>query len=285
MMITEKAVIAYCTRAYGDSSLFLQKMMADELKDRLMRAKPSTIRSQDLFRTGRPVRSRRREKTARTDKLEDDRYLYVLRHGVLLTVLNVPGTDRVADALYPAKDLKSDKVWPLFETERRIPYSAGQGSFWENRGDRYHCGIDLYAPQGTPVLATEDARVVDVGIATTPAKNAYWQPTRYALVKNVTGLFVRYAELGDLCVEPGDILDKDERLGSIANVLAPERIGLNAPSYIKALADRSSMLHLELWTGEPQNADALYSGGNWFGIKRPQGLRDPTSYLEQIINS
>ncbi len=57
------------------------------------------------------------------------------------------------------------KVWPLNKTVRedtaseerdlkkaglkkvRVPQIGEAGSFWENRGDRYHCGVDLYAPE------------------------------------------------------------------------------------------------------------------------------------------
>ena len=59
------------------------------------------------------------------------------------------------------------KVWPLNQETRkedlleksvpkkqisissRIPQKGEAGSFWEDRGDRYHCGVDLYTPENT----------------------------------------------------------------------------------------------------------------------------------------
>ena len=37
----------------------------------------------------------------------------------------------------------------------KIPPKGEAGSFWEDWGDRYHCGVDLYAPENTEVLSVE----------------------------------------------------------------------------------------------------------------------------------
>ncbi|MDQ1252495.1 MAG: hypothetical protein QG646_1616 [Euryarchaeota archaeon] len=65
--------------------------------------------------------------------------------------------------------LKMMKIWPLSmnDSEKveickktdRIPQKGEAGSFWENRGDRYHCGVDLYVPENTEVISIENGVV------------------------------------------------------------------------------------------------------------------------------
>ena len=49
---------------------------------------------------------------------------------------------------------------------KNIPNNNSPGSFWENRGDRHHCGVDIYPPPGSGIIAVENGEVIDVGLFT-----------------------------------------------------------------------------------------------------------------------
>lgn len=76
------------------------------------------------------------------------------------------------------------KYWPVPDRySKDISADGSPGSFWENRQDRFHCGIDIYAPAGSDVLSIEDGEVIDIGIFTAPAKVPYWNITKYITIK------------------------------------------------------------------------------------------------------
>jgi murein DD-endopeptidase MepM/ murein hydrolase activator NlpD len=96
------------------------------------------------------------------------------------------------------------KFWPVPNSYTKILPNAGTpGSFWEDRGDRNHCGIDIYAPRRSPVLAVDTGRVVEAGIFTSPVAVPYWNVTYYVLVQQEDGLVAKYAELDEAFVKEG----------------------------------------------------------------------------------
>lgn len=174
--------------------------------------------------------------------------------------------------------------WPAPKSfTRTIPSSGEAGSFWEDRGDRRHCGIDIYAPAGSPALAIEDGSVIGIGPFTTPEKVPYWNDTRYVLLENKKGLVCRYAELGDVAVAPGEFVEAGQLIGHIGVVLDTAKITQDSPQYIQKLTKKQnlSMLHFELYSSPPSETRD-YLGGNWFGDKRPENLLDPADYLHLI---
>lgn len=176
------------------------------------------------------------------------------------------------------------KSFPLTKrTEIVLRENRESGSFWEDRKDRHHCGIDLYAPGGEPVLAIEEGEVIDVGIMTSPEMISYWNKTYYIIIRNLSGLFCKYGELGSSNVKTGDTVEAGQVIGNVGTVLNNEKIDGNAPEYIQKLKDNNpSMLHFELWEDEPVVEDENYLGGNWFRDERPKKLLDPTEYLRSI---
>ncbi len=66
----------------------------------------------------------------------------------------------------------------------RVPEKGKAGSFWENRGDRYHCVVDLYAPENTEVISIERGIVAETGLMTSPEILSYWSPTYYSIVES-----------------------------------------------------------------------------------------------------
>lgn len=173
----------------------------------------------------------------------------------------------------------SRRHWPVPGSHAATVPSQGPGSFWENRSDRRHCGVDIYAPHGSDVVAVEGGSVLDTGVMTSPGILPYWNTTQYVLIRHGE-LVARYGELDDVIVAAGDTVDGGDPIGHVGTVLNRDAVTDESPVYIQQLAHRSdiSMLHFELYRAPPDESEA-YLGGNWFRDRRPDGLIDPTAYL------
>ena len=173
-------------------------------------------------------------------------------------------------------------TWPVPESPSREIPCEGPGSFWEDRGDRHHCGVDIYAPVGSRVVAIEAGEIISTVITTSPHMERYWNRTFTLVVRTHSGLYCRYAELADLEVSNGDIVKEGMLIGHIGAVINPAHVDGCAPLYIQHLkrAGHPSMLHFELYSAMPSSSRCYY-GGNWFCAKKPQGLLDPTAYLQE----
>lgn len=174
--------------------------------------------------------------------------------------------------------------WPLPGVDRDLPPEGTPGSFWEDRGDRHHAGVDLYAPPGSPVVALEEGMVVSAGVFTSPDLVPYWNRTFEVTIAHTSGIFCRYAELGDITVEPGDSVRGGGLIGHVGQVLNLALVGPDAPPYIRSLRDRGhcSMLHLEACSSLPEPSPG-YRGGNWFSRERPAQLLDPALLLRDTL--
>jgi murein DD-endopeptidase MepM/ murein hydrolase activator NlpD len=165
----------------------------------------------------------------------------------------------------------------------RVPQKGEAGSFWENRGDRYHCGVDLYAPENTEVISIEGGIVTETGLMTSPEILPYWNPTYYVILEQSRGLFCKYGELTGFTVRKGDEIEPGNLIGHVGMVLNSEKIDCSCPLYIQKLKNKNpSMLHFEVWRNEPISAHRNYLGGNWFAEEMPENLIDPTGYLERL---
>lgn len=179
------------------------------------------------------------------------------------------------------------RFWPVPDSYEKIPPLHGaEGSFWEDRGDRYHCGVDIYAPEGSDVLAIDDGQVMKVGVFTSPDEVPYWNVTYYLFVKHGDGLIVRYAELGDVTAEQKQFVKAGELIGHVGTVINAKKIQASSPGYIQRLKlnGRASMLHLELYRRLP-GAEKDCLGGNVFTGTKPGNLLDPTGYLKALLSS
>ena len=176
------------------------------------------------------------------------------------------------------------KFWPVPDSYRKsLPRSGEAGCFWENRGDRNHCGIDIYAPPESSVLAVDAGRVVKVGIFSSPEAVPYWNVTHFILIRHEDGLVANYAELQEALVKEGDEVRGGDAIGLVGAVLNPEKITESSPFYVQRLKNNghSSMLHFELYRGAP-TFPSNYLGGNAFDPLRPPNILDPTTYLEGL---
>ena len=173
------------------------------------------------------------------------------------------------------------RYWPVPNSySKNIPINGSSGSFWENRGDRYHCGIDTYAPFGSKVLSVDEGIVLETGIFTTPRVVKYWNETKFILIKNQDGLICKYAELENILFKTKDIVKAGQLIGHIGTVLNVEKKNFNSPKYIQKIKKKKtlSMLHFELYSSKPDKSNK-YLGGNWFGTNKPKKLLNPNNYL------
>jgi murein DD-endopeptidase MepM/ murein hydrolase activator NlpD len=174
-------------------------------------------------------------------------------------------------------------IWPVADSFTEILPRAGEpGSFWEDRGDRRHCGVDIYAPLGSIVQALEDGKVLETGVFTTARQCAYWSDTFYVLIQHVSGVMVRYAELAEMRVIKAEIIKAGSVIGAVGRVLDVAKIDDSSPAYIQRLkkANMPSMLHFEFYAAMP-NKLPDYLGGNWFAEARPDFLLDPCRFLNE----
>ena len=70
-----------------------------------------------------------------------------------------------------------------------------------------HNGLDLAAPEGTPVEAAEAGRVVELG--------DYYFNGKTVLIDHGRGLVTMYCHLSEIAVEPGDRVERGERIGAV----------------------------------------------------------------------
>lgn len=177
------------------------------------------------------------------------------------------------------------KVWPVPNSYKKtIPRNGEIGSFWEDRGDRFHCGVDIFAPEGSEVLATESGYIIDKGVFTSPDKLSYTDKTYYVILKTNQKILVKFAELGEVLVHTGDYVDAGHTIGIIGKVIRGEAVTFQDPYYIQEMLEKGqvSMLHMELYKA-PVTVVQPYEGGNFFGERRPESLIDPALYLNGLI--
>jgi hypothetical protein len=134
------------------------------------------------------------------------------------------------------------------------------------------------------VVSIEEGTVLSTGIFTSPDLIPYWNRTCQVTIAHASGIFCRYAELGDITVEQGDTLAGGVLIGHVGEVLNLPLVGESSPPYIRYLKERgrSSMLHIEVFSSVPGPAPE-YRGGNWFSRERPAHLLDPAPVLRHAV--
>jgi hypothetical protein len=148
---------------------------------------------------------------------------------------------------------------PMMQDEAHHP-----GAFGKNRHEHVHTGVDLYAPEGTPVRAMEKGKVIAIEWFTGKVINMpWWENTKAVYIEGDIGVF-NYGEIRPFYgLKVGDQVEQGQIVGHVMKVL-------------KHFKGRPmSMLHVELydhgWTD---------TWGEWkIGAPKPIHLKDPTPYL------
>lgn len=155
-------------------------------------------------------------------------------------------------------------VWPLPGVIPTTPPPHGMFGF-VRRFD-VHTGVDLYAPDGSPVVTIERGKVVAVSPFTGPeAGSPWWAITSYVMVEGDSGVIL-YGEVSPT-VRVDEVLDEGFVIGLVQRVLLRDK-GLP-----------TSMLHLELY-----DSGTRVCCESWLpGFSAPDGIRDPWPIIARFL--
>lgn len=147
-------------------------------------------------------------------------------------------------------------AWPVLKVAK-VVYTKGGKAFAASRsaGLRHHAGIDILAPRGAVVVATEDGQIV--------ATQRFNGPNAHAiLLQTNSGPVILYGE-----VEPGSWREFGLKIGAWVKKGQPiARVGINPGG--------STMLHFEAYKRGTTTNHRWYQNQN-----PPPQLLDPTNYL------
>lgn len=155
-----------------------------------------------------------------------------------------------------------------------IPIKNHPGAFGAIRKYDHHCGVDLYCPEGTPVLAVEDGEIIIVEDFTgSKAGCPWWLDTMAVKVASPSGTICYGEIIPDVTSITGSKVHKGQRLGTVTSVLRP---GKERPDI---LGHSRSMLHLQMYT-----RGTTYRDDNWTKEGRlPDNIIDPTPMILDSI--
>lgn len=150
-------------------------------------------------------------------------------------------------------------VWPVPQWNPSYSYHERPRSFGASRdgGKRKHAGCDLYAPEGSPVLAIWHGTVRSV-------YEFYGKADAIEVDHGALGV-VRYGELiADDSIGAGQVVEAGAMLGKVAK--------------LAGMGNIHPMLHLEMFSGK--GSGKLTQTGNAY--RRRSDLVDPTAFLDRL---
>lgn len=172
------------------------------------------------------------------------------------------------------------KFWPLPNSlENTLPKRNTKGSFWEDRGDRFNAGVDIYAPENSPIYAIEEGVVIDIDVFSRNS-SPYLNETKYLIIKSPEKVNYKYCEIDDIVIEIGDKVKPGDLIASVKRLINPDHIDNETPFFIKELIydNLLSKLHLEMYKA-PFTEIRPYELGNFLGDEKPNSIIDPNIYF------
>ncbi len=88
-------------------------------------------------------------------------------------------------------------------------YTDRYGSRTLNGNYSYHYGVDMYAPKGTSIFASDGGRVITAGTHRSFGK--------YVVIEHENGYQTLYAHMSAICTSEGKLVDKGEKIGEIGD--------------------------------------------------------------------
>lgn len=178
------------------------------------------------------------------------------------------------------------KFWPLPNSfENLLPKRNNKGAFWEDRGDRFNAGVDIYAPDNSEVYAVEQGIVIDIDVFTS-SDISYLSNTKYVIIKSPEKINYKYCEVSDIKVKIGDKIEPGQHIANIKSIINQNNIDDETPFFIKELVyeELFAKLHLEMYKA-PFTEIRPYELGNYLGETKPSSIIDPNVYFMGIKNS
>ncbi|HEX2954663.1 MAG TPA: M23 family metallopeptidase [Bacillota bacterium] len=96
-------------------------------------------------------------------------------------------------------------IWPV--TGRRITTNFGFTRFVNDKPNGRHSGLDIASPQGTPILAVNNGRVI-------MAEPLHWTGNT-VMIYHGMNLTTSYCHMSSMVVKPGDIVKKGDLIGYV----------------------------------------------------------------------
>lgn len=118
------------------------------------------------------------------------------------------------------RDMASDVKTSVINTTAGVPKSLSSlGRMTTNyggstRAERFHPGVDIAAPKGTPIPSLTPGMVTEVGTASDAKTNPYGN---YVVVKDPQGNFIRYSHLNNSYVKVGSFIVSGANIGEFGN--------------------------------------------------------------------
>jgi len=181
--------------------------------------------------------------------------------------------------VFPFEKVKNGE----FDAADFLTHNARKYGTSRSSGTRAHAGVDLYATEGTDILALKEGKITDHREYLNP-DNASVQNTVYALTVDHYDYVVRYCEIGN---KFGD-LPNGLKVGSIVKT---GQVIASVGEIIWDSGNTQSMLHFELydpgiakgpWYANAANSK-LCSFNNNIPFKRSKKLKNPTEFLKKLL--
>lgn len=99
---------------------------------------------------------------------------------------------------------KVDFIWPV---TGRISSIFGLRRFFNEQERRPHSGLDIAAPEGTPIQAVADGTVIDAG--------DFFFSGNMIYLDHGQGIISLYAHMSKIAVKPGDVVKQGDIIGNV----------------------------------------------------------------------
>lgn len=109
-----------------------------------------------------------------------------------------------AKKVWTQKPVNIDFITPV---DGRISSIFGLRRFFNEQARRPHSGLDIAAPQGTPIMAAAAGTVIDSG--------DFFFSGNMVYIDHGQGIISLYAHMHRLDVKPGDIINKGDIIGTV----------------------------------------------------------------------
>lgn len=172
------------------------------------------------------------------------------------------------------------KVWPVPKSHsEKLPEQGSSGSFWEERDNGYNCGIDLFAPENSEILAIDKGVVLDIGIFTNKRETPYFNDSKYIIIKS-DNIIYKYAAIEIKNLSIGNKIEVESCIGNTVKLVDEAAIEDDSPFFLRELVyhKNTSMLHLELYKS-PIMEIRPYKNGIYFGGNKPSSILNPNIFL------